>query len=283
MTTWHQRLLPYPLLSPWTDDYPSADFGVDVPRAALNNGREIRIDLEFHLSSDSLSELVNSDRAVYAVDVSCPKTFARHTCKVGVDDRLVLEADHYAEEVLLTPYLVSTCPLEGFNSADHASEWRDHRPKGFDVPAAGILAVGDTTRIVLADSSVESVIDLVANPSVPEGTFDVRLDEDRIKIHVPPNDKEKIEAVRKRRSSGVEFVALFPSMYMHAVTEALRNLPEYGNTRWSFAVRNALDRCGYGHVDSELLRYDALKYAQDLMKQPVGIFLSAALTHDNEY
>ena len=54
---WYQRLLPYPLLAPWTEDYEDAVFGVDVPEAVLNNGREIRISLLFRLSSNSLGEL----------------------------------------------------------------------------------------------------------------------------------------------------------------------------------------------------------------------------------
>ena len=282
MSTWNQRLLPYPLLAPWTDDYPGAEFGVSVPKAALNNGREISIDLAFQLSSESLLALVNSESAGYAVDVSCPKTFERHTRSVTRNDKLVLEAGDYAEEILLTPYLIAMCPLEEFISPEHASEWRNHRPHGFSVPTAGILAVGNTTRIVLEDVSVHSVIDLVANPAVPEGSFDIRLDEDRIKIHVALKDKEKIEAVRKRRGSGVEFAALFPGVYLHAVTEALRQLPEYEDTRWAFAVRNALENRSLGNIDSKLLRDDALSYAQALMQQPLGTFLTAALISDYE-
>ena len=238
--------------------------------------------MAFQLSSQSLRALVDSGRASYAVDVSCPKTFIRHTRKVTRDDKLVLEAGDYSEEILLTPYLIATCPLEGFISPEHASEWRDHRPHGFGVPTAGILAVGNTTRIVLEDAGVHSVIDLVANSAVPEGTFDIRLDEDRIKIHVALNDKEKIEAVRKRRGGGVEFAALFPSVYLHAVSEALRNLSEYEDTRWAFALRNALEEHGLGNIDPGLLRDDALRHAQVLMKQPVGTFLTAALTFDEE-
>ena len=95
-------------------------------------------------------------------------------------------------------------------------------------------------------------------------------------------DKERIEAVRKRRDSGVEFAALFPGLYLHAVAEALRNLSEHENTRWAFTIRNALDNRGYGGVDMELLRNDALKYAQELMEQPIGTFLTAALSPDDE-
>ena len=65
---WNRRLLPYPLLAPWTDDYGDADFGADVPEAVLNNGRQIRIGLVFRLSSNSLRDLVENGDAKYAVE-----------------------------------------------------------------------------------------------------------------------------------------------------------------------------------------------------------------------
>ena len=282
MTTWHQRMLPYPLLAPWTQDYENSSFAVDVPEAVLNNGRQVKVDLVFRLYSDTLRDLIKNDEAGYVVEVSCPRTFVRSTHMTSERDTLLLDASDYDEEILITPYVVSTRALKAFSSAEHASEWRDHRPDGFSIPTAGILAVGNNTRIVLEDSGVSSVIDLIANPNVSEGTFDVQLDDERIKVHVPLADKRKIEAVRTRRGSNVEFAALFPGLYLHAVAEGLRNLTEHGNTRWAFTMRNALDRSGHGSVDAELLRNHALRYAQDLMEQPVGLFLTAAMNSEEE-
>ena len=280
MTTWHPRMLPYPLLAPWTEDYDHSSFGVDVPEAVLNNGRQVHVDLVFRLYSDTLRRLVENNKATYAVEVSCPRTFARSTQAMSERDALLLDASDYDEEILLTPYVVSDSPLKEFTSPEHASEWRDHRPEGFSVPAAGILAVGNSTRIVLEDSGVNSVIDMIANPGVSEGTFAVQLDDERIKIHVPIAEKEKIEAVRTRRGSSVAFAALFPGLYLHAVAEALRNLSEHENTRWAFTMRNALDGLGHGGVEAELLSSDALRYAQELMEQPVGVLLTAAMNSD---
>lgn len=282
MSTWHGRMFPYPLLAPWTDDYEEpSSFGVEVPEAVLNNGRKIKVELAFQLLSVALHRLINSNEAGYAVEVSCPRTFARATHMTEERQTLVLDASEYDEELLLTPYLVSKGDIDGFTSVEHASEWRTHRPGGFSVPTAGILAVGHTTRITLEDSSVNSVIDLVSNPRVPDGSFTVELDDDRIKIHVPEPEKAKIEAVRNRRTS-VEFAALYPGLYLHAVAEAIRNLPDHGDTRWAFTIRDALDRSGYGNVDNEILSSDALRFAQILMEQPVGGFLAEALRSDEE-
>ena len=282
MTTWHQRMLPYPLLAPWTEDYQNSSFGVEVPAAVLNNGHQVKVDLAFRLYSDTLRGLIDNDEAMYAVEVSCARTFVRSTHVTSEQDALLLDANDYDNEILLTPYVVSTRGIEKFRSTEHAWEWRAHRPEGLSVPACGILAVGNTTRIILEMSGVSSVIDLIANPKVPEGTFHVLLDDERIKIHVPVAEKEKIEAVRTRRGSSVEFAALFPGLYLHAVAEGLRNLPEHENTRWAITTRHALDGSGHGRVDDELLRKDALRYAQELMEQPIGAFLTAAMRSDEE-
>lgn len=275
-------MFPYPLLAPWTDDYEEpAYFDVEVPQAVLNNGQQIKVELAFRLLSATLSGLIENDSACYAVDISCPRTFVRDTRLTKDRETLVLDAGEYDGELLLTPYVVSKGRIKKFRSKEHAPEWRTHRPGGFSVPEAGILAVGNSTRVTLEDSPVNSVIDLVANSKVAEGSFTVVLDDDRIKIHVPEAEKEKIEAVRKRRTS-VEFAALYPGLYLHAVVEALKNLPDHVNTRWAFTIQNALDGLGHSNIDHELLTNDALKFAQILMEQPVGGFLAEALRLDEE-
>ena len=41
MTTWNNRLLPWPLLVPGTDDYRDARFSASTPGAVLHNGKDI--------------------------------------------------------------------------------------------------------------------------------------------------------------------------------------------------------------------------------------------------
>ena len=103
MTTWHQRMLPYPLLAPWTDDYEGSSFGIDVPEAILNNGHQVKVDLVFRLQSNTLRGLIENDQARYVVEVSCPRTFVRSTHVKSDQDALLLDASDYEEEILLTP------------------------------------------------------------------------------------------------------------------------------------------------------------------------------------
>ena len=280
---WHQRMFPYPVLAAWTGDYEDSEFGVTAPDALLRNGSLIEINLRFRLTSEYLGQLIEVGDAQCMVEISCPKTFARHIRRVSLEDSLSLEADDYAEEMFITPLIISARPLDAFISREHASEWREHRPEGFSLPEAGILAIGNVVRVMIEETGVDSVIDLVSNSQVEGGLFHVELDGERIKIHVSPEDKERVEALRRRRSGAdTGFTALFPSMYLSAVSEALRQLRDHQNSRWAFAMRVALERCGYGQVSIESVQEQSLVYAQRILDHPMNGFLDAALSREED-
>lgn len=280
MPTWNQRMLPYPLLAPWTHDYEDpADFGVEVCEAEVQMDGRLLIRVKFHLTSDTLLALAECERAVYVLDVECPRTFVRNAHRAERETTLSLEFAEYAEELTVTPYLAALEDIPRFVSDEHAAEWRVHNPAGSEVPAAGILAVGNSLKVLIDDIQVRSVLDLVSNPALDSGLFDVHLDDARIKIHVSPSDKERIDALRGRaKSEDTGYAGLYPGLYLHAVTEALRNLSRHEGTRWAFTMRNALEQKGLGEVDTDTIEEAPLHYAQKLLGHPLGSFLDTALT-----
>ena len=276
MTTWNDRLLPHPLLSPWTDDYPEASFTAQVPHAVINNGKQINLTIKYHLTSQSLRELILEGKAHYVSLVACAKTFSRNSypCE-HEDDFCILDGHDYSEELKLTPYVVAKQPIEGFSSAELAEEITHFKPDGFDIPAGSILAVGNSTEIELEEGgSPFAVIDLVADANVESGTFKVDLDDNRIKVYMAPGDKDLIEALRQHGEHSWEMTVLFPSIYLHAISEALRNLADYPKHRWARTMRRALERHNV-MVDDDELKANALTHAQTLMERPVGTLMKA--------
>ena len=281
---WHQRTFPYPLLASWTGDYEGCDFGIDDSQVTLRSGAEIEVMLQFRLTSDYLADLIESDDAGYAVAVSCPKTFTQTTYRLEGDaPSLLLRAADYSEEIYITPYIVSLTALDGFSSKEHMREWLLYRPDGFTVPEAGILAVGNIVRVTVEEVGVHSVIDLVADSNVVKGLFHVELGYERIKIHVEPGDKESIEALRRRKARDTGYEGLFASLYLSAVAEALREMPQYEHTRWAFAMRIALERHGVsGPNIAESIEGQELRYAQMILENPMSGFLEAAINREDE-
>ena len=271
MTMWNDRLLPHPLLAPWTDDYGDSEFVVTVPHAVLNNGKQISLTLKYHLTSQYLQRIVSEGAAHYVGLLTCSKTLSRNTFVTNQEDDVqTLEAGNYADEIKLTPYVIATQRIEGFTSNEFAEEFRNIKPEGFSISSGSILAVGDSMTITLEEGgSPYSVIDLVPDNNIEGGSFAVNLDDNRIKIHVDPEDKKRIEAFRQRGEGSREMAVLFPSVYLHAVTEALRSLEEDPDKHWAQTMRSALERHGITD-DYEELKSRALKHAQKLMEMPMG-------------
>ena len=284
MTIWNDRLLPYPLLAPWTDDYGEAVFLVRVPHAVINNGANINVTIKYHLTSQTLLELVANGQAQYAAVIVCEKTFHRNTYVTSQEDDLqILNAGDYNSEVKLTPYIVSTQPIENFISGEHTEEIRDIKPEGFDIPAGSILAVGNSANIRLDEGgSPYSVIDLVADHNIEDGAFNIDLDDNRIKIHLSVADKNRLETLRQQEERKNDMQAIFfPAVYLHAVTEALRNLENHQGMHWEQTMRRALEKHNIT-VDNEELVDKAYIYAQVLMEKPVGSLLTVLASKEEE-
>lgn len=276
MTTWNDRLLPHPLLAPWTDDYPEATFTAQVPHAVINNGKQINLTIKYHLTSQSLRDLISEGKAHYVSLVACGKTFSRNSypCE-HEEDICILEAQDFSEELKLTPYVVAKQPIYGFTSAELVEEITLFKPGGFHIPAGSILAVGNSTEVELEEGgSPFAVIDLVADINVESGTFKVDLDDNRIKVYMVPGDKDQIEALRQHGEQSWEMAVLFPSIYLHAISEALRNLAYYPENRWARTMQRALERHNIA-VDDDELKANALTHAQTLMERPVGTLMKA--------
>ena len=248
MTTWNDRLLPHPLLAPWTTDYGDARFSANVPHVVLSNGRHINLTVKFLNTSPTLGNLVSERRAKYVVVLTCRKTFLRHSWSSNhEEDVQILDAALYAGEFRLTPYVVASERIEGFTSDEHAHEFRQARPQGFSIAPGAILAIGDSTNVILEDGgSPHSVIDLVSDPNMGQGEFKVVLNENRLKIHVTKEDKESIEAMRQQGDHSAERASLFPALYLHAIAEALHNFGDYPDTQWTHTMRR-----GFGETSDQ--------------------------------
>ena len=282
---WNSRLLPHPLLAPWTNDYGEAEFLAAVPHAVRTNGDKINLTIKYHLTSQTLRELVANEQAQYVGLVVCLKTFSRGSYPSRSDETLQsLEAGDYSEALTFTPYVVATSQLEGFISEEHAEEIRQIKAEGFTIPPGSILAVGRPIDIMLEDGGNPfSVMDLVADKDVASGSFQVELGENKIEIHVSPDDKARMDALRNRGEHTAEMASLFPGVYLHALTEALLNLSDYSEQHWSHNLRSALQQLNIDpDADPERLKTDALKHAQTLLGNPLGTLLTAFENREEE-
>ena len=284
MSGWNLRQMPYPLLAPWSDDYKdNASFRASVPEAILTSNGHIELHIQHRLTSDFLKDLISEGKAIYTCLLTCPNTLTREThTTIYPDQYLTLPADNFAQNVLFTPHICATARIEGFSSPEHSDEYLMLKPEGFSIAPASILGIGNTTAISLTDStSPYSIIDLLADEAIIPGTFDLDLEQDRIKILVSPMDKSIIESQRNMGVYSKEFIALASGIFLHAIAEAIRQLGEHKCREWSNTINWALERQGI-RCDTDELKRQALRHAQTLMGNPMGLLLITLSRHDEE-
>ena len=63
-----------------------------------------------------------------------------------------------------------------------------------------------------------------------------------------------MDAFRMLGTQSTELIALFSGVYLHAVTEALRNLADHADKQWSDTVRWALHQNHIYEDDEEILQ-----------------------------
>lgn len=282
MSRWNNRYIPYPMLAPWTDDYHEhIEFGAEIPHCTRDNRDNLNLTIRYNLNSDCLKELIASHKAKYLAVIECGRTFRRLALSPSAsenEDVFVESIAEFSDSLSLVPYIVSTCEMDGFLSDEHAEEIRYLNPQGFHIGAWSMLARGVEQRIEIdSNSNPNSVIDIIGRPDVEDGTFNIDVTDNRIKIYLSHKDYPIIDAFRNNKKAiEPERASLVPALYMYAVVEALRNLSDHEDKLWSATMRNALDKHDIA-VDDEELRENAIKYSQMLMGNPIDTMLQSFL------
>lgn len=270
MTNLINRTLQHPHLAWWTDDYPGSHFGVtEHPPPTTENGA-ISVKLKFDLNSELLTGLISGYQAAFAAVIDCKRTFSNHTeISFQPDLYATLPAHSYKADFTVTPHVVTVNHIHLPVCEEHADEYWITRPAGFDLPPGIILATTDSISYNQSDSDAVSVIDLVAVEGLPDNHFEIRLDDNRIKIQVSPDHLAHISRARDARPDHPRNLSLFSTYYQAAIREAIGNLSNYPDTQWSATLKRALEQNNL-NVDPQDPHERALEYAQTLLSNPAG-------------
>lgn len=264
------RTLQHPHLAWWTDDYRDTHFGVTEHPVPTTEDGIINVRVRLDTNSAMLSTLINDQHAAFAAVVDCKRTFSNHTeISFWNDLQIKLPADSYKADFTISPHILAVSELHLPVCDEHAEEYHWTRPEGFDLPPGAILATGNAIAYKQSDSDATSVIDLVAIDGLPDDYFEIKLDDNRIKILLSPEHLAQINRARQTNAAHPRNLSLFSTYYQAAIREAIGNLPQYADTQWSITLTRALEQHGLA-LDPQDPHERALEYAQILLRNPAG-------------
>ena len=263
------KVFPYPVLRPFSDDYLESEFQVAVEMES--DGTDVKVGIIFRVSCDELLEEVKIGNAGFVATIACRETYHREVVTSSESKFSIRFGDGQLRgEVRVDGYIVALKKINEFRSSDINPEFGKD---SFQYTPGDVLAQVETTVFFIDKDlfkPVTSVFDLVSKESLAPGEWSVGTDEDHVQIQVSPSLKESIDGARNNNHNRV---VLLNSIYFSAVVHVIQRLKEmsdeYEARKWSRVIFRQLHNMGL-----DLYTTDSYVLAQRLMKFPL-----AALNH----
>ena len=221
---------PHPVLRPpsYGDDYPNAEFEVEIEVRRAQGSTSIEVNADFELSDPDLLHLAQTGAAQYMLLIKASRTHFRNVLSSDAPriTRLFAGGD-LSGRVEFAPFLVSTQALTSFS----ARGWHpDFAGRVYEISAGSVLAE-DVPKDYWVDTADEAPLGSIFGhkPSsrVPNGRWELELAENRVWIVMSESDSERYSAARNLANNRPEGQYLMNGLYLPALIAVLTQVDQH--------------------------------------------------------
>lgn len=269
------KAFPHPVLRPATReqdaDFPGHDIQTILDVEANPDDASIQVSVEFMLQQPDLINLIKDGFANYGCLIWCQSTLHRD---------LVLSSDpSFSQEykygvlsdiVELRPLVVAVQDINGFRSDSWNPEFEGY---SFNIGAGSVLAQDEAIQFPATQEflkPVTSVFDVIADPELEQGAFDVTFD-NRVRILMNPKDRDIFLVARMNRNHRGNILAgILMPVVIASLTELTKlDSDERQDDEWGRAFEFALNRIKVDVDEIKEGRLSTISVAQRLLNQPL--------------
>lgn len=227
------KMFPYPVLRPYSDDFPHVEFQA-TPLLNVRDG-VLAVKILFELSSKAIQEQIQAGKASFVCTLSSRETYLQKTIKSRLADaEAEFPVSDFRGELRIDAYIVVDEHISAFDP--HALN-PEFLPGPVEYRTGDILAQ-DEPQVFYIDRDLfkplHSVFDLVLDERVGDGQFRLHFDSNHVCICVSQQTKDSIDSARNQSKNRI---ILVNSIYFAAVMEAvqvLRMAPDdYEGYKWA--------------------------------------------------
>ena len=242
---------PHPVLRPpsYGDDYPHAEFEVDIEVKRTIKSTAVEVDACFELSEPSLLELLKQDKAQFALLVRSSQTHCRQLLQSGQPNiKHSFPAGFLSGRVEFAPFLVCIEALPDF----YAEGWHsDFAGRKFNLETGAVLAE-DVPKDYWIDTADEAPLGSIfghkPRSDIADGRWEYELDEDHIWIVMSDADAQQYQTAREQTGNQPEGQYLMNGLYLPALIAVLnevdQNPDDYRDYRWFSSLDQRLEVVG---------------------------------------
>lgn len=272
------KLFPYPVLSPYSDDYTNSRF--DAVVTAKRDGHQLTFNILVEIKDEVLSRLILQGDAEYVIHVECPQTSFR---KIYQSDReefgFSIHSKHLGGKVNICGFLAAKKMIFGYENPNFHDDYQGLR---FDLEAGFILAMAKQFDMTIDNTPeiyhrVPSIFSVLRDDDESRTHLRIDLDYDRIRIWVP--SKQYFEYMRISRLQALQpsthAMLILPAL-QHVLSELRENgVEDYSHMKWFKGLSNALKKIDKTLDDQIFKNESPFNLSQMLLDMPVGRGLEA--------
>lgn len=267
-----RKAFPHPVLRPHSNDYPDAEFEVQMEIGRQRGSSRVDLSADFSLSDEDILHHVEQGAASFVLILECSTTHTRkayRTTAHHLEDRL--PAGQLRGLVELRPFVVATQLIQGFRARGWHEEFAD-MPSITATP--GTVLAADEPKAYYIDNAEEapigSIFDTVPVDTAREGRWNCNLEGERIEIQLSKDDFRRLQTARAALNGKADAAYLMNGIYLpalhHVLVEADSMESEYESRRWFRALDAKLAELNLQALGKE--QANRIEDAQRLLEDP---------------
>lgn len=260
---------PYPVLGLNTGDYDHGSFDADFISSEDFNSGALTLEYKITLNVNEIKNLLQLNKATVGYFVRCTDTYYTDLKTMSwPEGRTDFTAGLLINRVTLRPLIWLLEDVSNWDSGTINKEFL--RP--IKLNKCNIIAVGNETIITVGQAKlkpIESIFELEKSTAVPEGTFQVDLERDKITIIADPMT---FDSICQLRQSDQGRRVIMNSIYLPVIMEildAIREPDDLQDYRW---YETFIAKCDHIGIDPNNLNSN-LEGAQKLLDKPANLLI----------
>jgi hypothetical protein len=240
--------VPYPLASPYTDDFESDGLQCEIEQVNFDSHRASASFRYSFITSENpelsyLDFLCEKGLAERVILVESPESLHRSTVVASKRGEFQKGPGELYGRVSLTPYIVATSTMDNFDPPGRHAEWGSAT---FTVKTGEVLALGHPAKFDISHKLLRkrSMINLVLSEDIDPEVYRIDASDDTIVVTAGVAVRRAIQIMEK---DPAKKPALFMSLYKDVLQQGLIQAKENGGEQlW---VRSLEQKLGIEHLD----------------------------------
>ena len=278
------KLYPYPVLSAATDDYKDGQFTFKVQQEL--GIREVILKINLELKNESLSELIQADKAEFVVHIECPYTSYREALRFQ-DTEYVrkISEKNLNGKVSVCAFLVAKVNIKNYIN----KSWNEvYKGLAFDLERGSILAIGGQYDL----NVIKEMENLAKVPSIFTTCRSAADNEEEMKIDIADHkiaitlssegfQNYKLLAAMPQVIPVLHSMLILPALIYVFETLLREGTEDFETRRWFRVLEKTLAKDKISLNQDTLNSIPSYELAQKLLDLPIQKALSAMSFEDN--